>query len=949
MEASKVINSLATAVGQLNDEVAWSPWRAKFVRLCALYGVDVKKADDYGYVNAVLELVAVKGSSVAAVLETYMLRDSDSYSLLGILDDHFKLVDNPLSKIRRLKELSFESSSMNLLDFARAVFALCQDCGVAKESDMCLWVLAGFGSDVMAKMPQDVLLLNTKESLTKTLASVMTKFDMQKDGKQHVDAIDSRGKSSGASQRSVPKDVICFSCGEKGHYSTKCPNPKLSEEEQQKLRDAFNAKRKKREASANVSASVKAIVAGPGKQLRASVVVDGAEAVALMDTGATISLIHPDVLKPQVRATRRREIVAKFANNESAVLKEQVRVHVAVDGKEYDHWMYVYPKSTSSVLLGMDFLEGKANIDLVRGAIEFHACAVETVSPMIAQWHEKSLKSLEKIQDVKVRALVEEYIEKFYAINRSEWLPCKFREFEIKLRDDVPISATPYRYAQSEQDVISSKFKEWMETGFARRSTSEFSSPALLVDKPQPADELYRVCGNYRRLNKKTVPKKYPMPNIDEVIDRAKGRVFSVVDAVDAYHQVAIKESDVHKTALVSHNEKIELLRMQYGMVGAGFHFQEGVDEMLGEARGEHASAVVDDILVFSGSDEEHLQHLRDVLERMYVQNLLPKFWKCQFAQEKVLFCGREISERGVGLGRKKVEALLAIRAPESKAELESVIGLVIWHAKWIPRIGEVMLPLIECRKQAKSGAKFPWSKECDEALAKIKKAIAQATLRSRTGPGVYHIYTDAAEFCVSWHVVREDRGQQHLMEFGSHVLTDAEIRYSMPKKELFAIALASKKSRWMCLGREVVIHTDQIAWARELDLKSPTGVLARWLEWANELNPKTVFICGEENVVADCLSRLTPVKGSASAEDVVCAIETTKERAKAIEEQMKRGPVFVPVEWRRECLRAVHDGFLGAHLGATKMWECLRERYTWPGMSEDVKAYKCELRAAQA
>jgi transposase InsO family protein len=272
------------------------------------------------------------------------------------------------------------------------------------------------------------------------------------------------------------------------------------------------------------------------------------------------------------------------------------------------------------------------------------------------------------------------------------------------------------------------------------------------------------------------------------------------------------------------------------------------------------------------------------------------------------------------------------------------VIGLVIWHAKWIPRIGEVMLPLIECRKRAKSGAKFPWTKECDEALAKIKKAIAQATLRSRTGPGVYHIYTDAAEFCVSWHVVREDRGQQHLMEFGSHVLTDAEIRYSMPKKELFAIALAAKKSRWMCLGREVVIHTDQIAWATELDLKSPTGVLARWLEWANELNPKTVFICGEENVVADCLSRLTPVKGSASAEDVVCAIETTKERAKAIEEQMKRGPVFVPVEWRKECLRTVHDGFLGAHLGATKMSECLRERYTWPGMSEDVKAYKCEF-----
>jgi hypothetical protein len=955
LDVTKVINSLSEAVGDLGDSVTWSLWRARFLRLCSLYTVDTKKKDDYGYVNAVIERVVVRGSSVAAVIETHMLRDSDSFSLLDILDNHFKLVDNPLLKIRKIKGMSFEESGMNLLDFARAVFALCAEVGIAKEADQCLWVLACFGADVMAKLPQDILAINTKEKMQTTLAAVMTKFDMQRDGvrddRASVSAISQKPKSNNTNSSSSKatterekKELICFACGNPGHYSDKCNNPvKLSEEEQKKLRDAFFAKKKKK----SDGASVKAISVSIGKKLNANVTVDGVSTAALLDTGATISIVHPDVLQSSnvlVRPSRACEVSAEFANGETTVLKEQVRVKIVIDDKEYDHWVFVYARASHRVLLGMDFLDGKANIDLVRGSIEFMACAVEAESRVMSEWREKSRACLEKIRVPEIREVVAEYIEKFYEVNKREWLPCKFKEFEIRLKDDVPISVNPYRYAKMEQDVIDAKFRDWIANGFARKSSSEFASPALVVDKPQPADEKYRVCGNYRKLNDKTIPKKYPMPNIDELIDRAHGQLFSVIDGYDAYHQVAIREADVHKTALISHNGKVELLRMQYGMVGAGFHFQEGIDEMLGEARGKFANAVVDDVLVYSDSQESHVVEVREVLERMFQKNLLPKFWKCQFGEPRVQFCGREISAEGIGLGQQKVQALMNLRAPECKAELESLIGLIIWHGKWIPKLGEDLLPLIECRKSAKSGVPFPWNEECEKAVERIKRAIAAATVRARSGPGVYHIYTDSSDFCVSWHVVRVDRGKEHLMFFGSHVLTDTELRYSVPKKELYAIALACHKSRWTCLGRDVVIHTDQISWSRDIDLKSPTGVIAQWLEWVNELHPSAVFIKGERNVVADCLSRLTPANGPAegSAEDVVAAIESEKKIAEKFDE--KKGPVFVPEEWRVECIRAVHDGFLGAHLGKTKLWECIRLRYYWPGMAEDIKNYKCEF-----
>jgi hypothetical protein len=942
VDATKVINSLADSVGALDDGVVWLAWRARFVRLASLYKIDAGKRADNGYVNAVLERVATRGSSVSAVLEVHMLRESDDISLLDVLDAHFKLVNNPLIKIRKLKGMKFEESGTNLLDFSRAIFTLCQECGINKEDDQCLWVLACFGPDVMSKMPQDVLAVNTKEKMQQTLAAVMAKFDSPTESRAGVNGVEMKSRRGASEKAGGGEAIVCFACGKTGHYANRCESEvKLPAEEQQKLKDAFFKKKKKREGG-----SVKAISVGARQKMSTRVTVNGVGAAALIDTGSTITLVHPDVLKGG-EPTRVRSIVAKFANGETAELREQVRVSVVADGNEYQHWMWVYPHCSNTVLLGTDFLAGKAKIDMVNSTMEFVACAVEAASPVMEEWVQKSRACLEKIENPKLREVVAEYVEKFYEVNRAEWLPCRFKEFEIKLADETPVTAVPYRYAKEEQDVIVEKFRAWIENGFARRSSSEYSSPALVVDKPQPADEKYRVCGNYRALNKKTVPRKYPMPNIEEVIDRANGNVFSVIDGYDAYHQVLIKESDVHKTALVSHDGKVELLRMQYGMVGAGFHFQEGMDEMLSEARGKYAAAVVDDVLVHSASDEAHVAEVSDVLERMFAKNFLPKFWKCQFGKKEVEFCGRKLSANGIGLSEKKVKALMDLRAPESKDELDSMIGLIIWHSKWIPRLGEDLVPLVECRKQARSGVRFPWSEECDRALERIKKAIRAATLRARTGPGVYHIYTDASDFCLSWHVVREYRGVSYLMYFGSHVLNESERRYSTPKKELFAIATAVKKSRWMCLGCEVVIHTDQCAWARELDLKSPIGVIAHWLEWINEVHPSAVFIKGERNVVADCLSRLTPVRfdpGAASDADVVSAIESEKKKKEAVDEWAKRGPVFVPVEWRQECMRTVHDGFLGAHLGKSKMWECLRVRYYWPGMAEDVKNYKCEF-----
>jgi predicted aspartyl protease len=232
-------------------------------------------------------------------------------------------------------------------------------------------MLASVGEGVMSKLPQDALLIETKERMQLALSAVMTKFDMHGKRDGSVAPVDARPRKSGVgggtssgsgasggygvSGAGGSVDFVCFACGKPGHTSTKCTSAvKLSVEEQEKLREAFFRKRKK--------AAVKAISVVTGRKLNADVVVDGAKAVALVDTGATISLIRPDVLPMRARPKRACDVSAKFANGDSVVLREQVLVHIEVDGVEYDHWMYVYP-SAHQVLLGMDFLDGRANID----------------------------------------------------------------------------------------------------------------------------------------------------------------------------------------------------------------------------------------------------------------------------------------------------------------------------------------------------------------------------------------------------------------------------------------------------------------------------------------------------------------------------------------------------------------------------------------------------------
>jgi hypothetical protein len=294
------------------------------------------------------------------------------------------------------------------------------------------------------------------------------------------------------------------------------------------------------------------------------------------------------------------------------------------------------------------------------------------------------------------------------------------------------------------------------------------------------------------------------MPNVDQVIDRINGKYKGSYDFDDAYHQCAMAEGSKPLTALIFEGGKQEFNFMEYGLVGAGFHWQKWMDVMLSEdlgigpAKGKFADAVIDDVALWANTIEDYRRYNKDLLDRFEKWNLRIKIQKAKWLVPEILFCGRLLTPDGVKVGPPKAEALFNLRDPKCKSDVETLVGLCEWHMSFVKNFFSIMEPIYRVRKSSGPGKPFVWSKECRDAYLKICQEIQASCARSQSGPGVMHIYVDAGnpkpESTVAFQLVREYEGKTFLMSYGGKKLSEVEQRWDMPRKELFAIYTAIKK-----------------------------------------------------------------------------------------------------------------------------------------------------------
>ena len=798
----------------------------------------------------------------------------------------------------------------------------------------------------------------------------------------------------------------CYACGKMGHFAKDCNS---NVQEQKKVPARVFALSK---AEADASPSV---VSG-------NVLIAGIPAYVIVDSGATHSFASNMYVrklgKPldKVGAMYTVSLPSGKTMNSDQILRG---CNILIDGRELFVDLVVLDMPDYEVILGMDWLSKyNANIDCKKKIVTFRPPGKDEFlfvgstqklrTPIISAMKARRLLDsgcmgyLASVVDIDLEEeskpenipVVCDFLDVF-----PEDLPGLPPDREIEFVIDLipgtaPISKSPYRMAPTELKELKVQLQELLDKGFIRPSFSPWGAPVLFVEKK---DGTLRLCIDYRELNKVTIKNKYPLPRIDDLFDQLQGSsVFSKIDLRSGYHQLKIKDDDVQKTAFRTRYGHYEFLVMPFGLTNAPAAFMDLMNRVFKDYLDQFVIVFIDDILIYSRSMDEHVEHLRIVLDILKEKQLYAKFKKCEFWLDKVSFLGHVVSKDGISVDPGKVEAVSNWSQPTNVSEVRSFLGLAGYYRWFVEGFSRLASPLTNLTRK---NVKFQWSDACVKSFVELKKRLITAPILAiPTGSGGMVVYSDASKSGLGCVLMQNGR----VIAYASRQLKDYEKNYPTHDLELAAVVFALKIWRHYLYGERCEIYTDHKSLKYFFTQKELNMRQRRWLELVKDYDCAINYHPGKANVVADALSR----KSSASVSmmkviqeplllelqrlgiEIVplgfCAsilamsirptlLESIKESqlTDKFTEQMKKkvesgiavnfvktsddmlkfkNRLFVPKagDLRREILREAHSTPYSVHPGTTKMYKDLKMHYWWPRMKKDVVEYVAQCLTCQ-
>src|SRR5438477_6242655 len=260
--------------------------------------------------------------------------------------------------------------------------------------------------------------------------------------------------------------------------------------------------------------------------------------------------------------------------------------------------------------------------------------------------------------------------------------------------DSYPVSRPPHRFSPVEMDELKRQLDDLVAHGFIRPSKSEWGAPVLFVKKK---DGGVRMCCDYRALNKFTIKNKYPLPRQDELFDRLHGaKWFSKIDLRSGYHQIRIQPEDVHKTAIRTRYGSFEFLVLQDGLCNAPATFMHMMQQLFRPYLDKSVVVFLDDILIYSKTKEEHLEHVKQVLRVLREQKLYAKASKCAFFKQEIDFLGHVFTPEGVKMEQSKVQAVVNWPTLKSSQEILQFLGLAGYYRRFVEGFSRIAAPLTD-------------------------------------------------------------------------------------------------------------------------------------------------------------------------------------------------------------------------------------------------------------
>nr|GEW85119.1 putative reverse transcriptase domain-containing protein [Tanacetum cinerariifolium] len=288
---------------------------------------------------------------------------------------------------------------------------------------------------------------------------------------------------------------------------------------------------------------------------------------------------------------------------------------------------------------------------------------------------------------------------------------------------------------------LSEQLQELSDKGFIRPSFSPWGAPVLLVKKK---DGSFRMCIDYRELNKLTVKNRYRLLRIDDLFDQIqRSSIYSKIDFRFGYHQLRVREQDIPKMAFQTRYRHYEFQFMPFGLTNTPAIFMDLMNRVCKPYLDKFVIVFIDDILIYSKDEKEHEEHLYAILELLIEEKLYAKFSKCEFWISKVQFLSHVIDSRGIHVDPAKIESIKDWASPKTPTDIRQFLGLAGYYRRFIEGFSKIAKSMM---KLTQKGIKFYWGEKEENAFQLIKQKLFNAPILALPeGSEDFVVYCDAS------------------------------------------------------------------------------------------------------------------------------------------------------------------------------------------------------------
>lgn len=651
------------------------------------------------------------------------------------------------------------------------------------------------------------------------------------------------------------KGSRCYACGEFGHIAVSC------------MKDS------KRTNKSTPSVRVDALQAPSDKKTYKAVTILGKDTTAVIDPGSDLHLVRSSFYV-QLGAPRIRQETVKFCGVGSIERNTLGRftAEVLVDGLTIKLNIDVVPDH----FMGHNFILGGELSDFAevrickRTAIltkidETAETTVKEAGDINGEWSEvlcintqleiddqRSDKvSLDHVINPKIRDRAREMINNYY--------PKKVKDsgvaMQIVLKDEVPVHQNPRRLSAEQRKTVQQIVKNWISEGVAQPSSSEYASPIVLAKKKNGDP---RLCVDYRRLNKKIVRDRYPLPLMEDQLDRlAEATVYCTLDLKDGFFHVPVIKDSRRYTSFVTPDGQYEFLKVPFGLCNSPAVFQRHIRAVFRELAAKDMVLIyLDDLIIPAKEEFECLEKLEQVLVTASDYGLNINWRKCSMLAKRVEYLGHIVEAGTIRPSEKKIAAVSRFPKPTSTKAIQCFLGLTGYFRKFMPQYALIARPLSQLLK---NGVKFVFEKEQEQAFENLKMMLSRDPVLKLYRVGAEtEIHTDASRFGLGAILLQKNSvdGLLHPIYYASWKTVGAEERYSSYELEVLAVIRALRKFRVYLLGIPFRIITDCKAFTQTMAKKDACLRVAHWALQLEEYDYTVEHRAGVSMRHADALSR---------------------------------------------------------------------------------------------